>query len=59
MLTNPRIVRRLTITSAKKYGRLDILVNNAGVLKEGQIFGNWLRAKPRHRGVARNVARNF
>ena len=43
----------------KKYGRLDILVNNAGVLKEGANFGNWLRAKPRHRGVARNVARNF
>ena len=37
MLTNRKIIRRLTITSRKSTGRLDILVNNAGVLKEGEI----------------------
>ena len=37
MLTNRKIIRRLTIASRKSTGRLDILVNNAGVLKEGEI----------------------
>ena len=37
MLTNRKIIRRLTITSRESTGRLDILVNNAGVLKEGEI----------------------
>ena len=44
---------------AKKYGRLDILVNNAGVLKESEISATGSGPKPRHRGVVRNVARNF
>ena len=37
MLTNRKIIGRLTIASRKSTGRLDILVNNAGILKEGEI----------------------
>jgi NAD(P)-dependent dehydrogenase (short-subunit alcohol dehydrogenase family) len=44
---------------AKKHGRLDILVNNRRRFEGDPNFADWLRAKPRHRGVARNVARNF
>src|SRR5205085_7384801 len=57
-LTNPRIIRMLTITS-RKSTPTGYSGEQRGHLKGEPNFSNRLGTKPRQRGVAGNVARNF